>query len=141
MDAALAKTLSQEGPVVFYDGECGLCDRSVQMLILLDKRHVLRYATLQGETAARLLGPLEGPEEGWSVRLLDGGRLYDRSTAAIRAAVRAGGAGRLLGAFLIVPRPVRDGVYRWVARNRKRWFGCAEACLLPTTALRQRFLP
>lgn len=141
MDAALAQELSKEGPVVFYDGECGLCDRSVQALIRLDKRRVLRYATLQGETAARLLGPPEGQEAGWSVKLLENGRLHDRSTAAIRAGMAAGGAARVFGLFLVVPRFVRDGVYRWVARHRKRWFGGAEACLLPTMALRQRFLP
>ncbi len=126
---------------MFYDGECGLCDRSVQALIRMDRGHRLRYATLQGETATRLLGTLEGPSEDWSVKLLDEGRLYDRSTAAIRAATRAGGVGRLFALGLIVPRPVRDAVYRWIARNRKRWFGGAEACLLPTAALRQRFLP
>lgn len=141
MDATLARELSQEGPVVFYDGECGLCDRSVQALIRLDKGHRLRYATLQGETATRLLGALEGESGTWSVKLLDEGRLYDRSTAAIRAAMRAGGVGRLFGVFLLVPRFVRDGVYRWIAKNRLRWFGGVEACMLPTMALRKRFLP
>lgn len=141
MDAALAKELSAEGPVVFYDGECGLCDRAVQSLIRLDKGHRLRYATLQGETAARLMGPPEGEAGGWSIKLLDEGRLYDRSTAAIRAAMRAGGVGRLAAVLLIVPRFVRDGVYRWIANHRYRWFGGAEACMLPTSALRRRFLP
>ena len=126
---------------MFYDGECGLCDRSVQALIRMDKGHRLRYATLQGETATRLLGAPTGSPEGWSVMLLDEGRLYDRSTAAIRAAMRAGGVGRLFAAMLIVPRFVRDGVYRWIAKNRLRWFGGAEACMLPSMALRKRFLP
>ena len=141
MDAALAKSLSEAGPIVFYDGDCGLCDRSVQALIRWDKGHRLRYATLQGETAARLLGAPEGDSGGWSVMFLEDGRLHDRSTAAIRAARAAGGAGRLLAPGLLVPRGLRDAVYRWIARNRLRWFGGAEACLLPTQALRQRFLP
>lgn len=141
MDAAIARELSQAGPIVFYDGECGLCDRSVQALVKLDKTHRLRYATLQGETAARLLGPPEGDAGGWSIKLLDEGRVYDRSTAAIRAMTRAGGLGKLAGAMLIVPRVVRDGIYRWIATHRYRWFGDAEACLLPTQAIRQRFLP
>lgn len=141
MDATLAKELSQEGPIVFYDGECGLCDRSVQALIRMDKGHRLRYATLQGETAGRLLGEPQGDSAGWSVKFLEDGRLYERSTAAIRAAMRAGGVGRLFAAMLLVPRFVRDGVYRWIAKNRLRWFGGTEACLLPTKALRQRFLP
>ena len=141
MDDQALKELSADGPVVFYDGECGLCDRSVQALIKLDRGRRLRYATLQGETAARLLGPPQGESGGWSVKLLQDGRLYDRSTAAIRAAMSAGGAGRLFAVFLVVPRFVRDAVYRWIAKNRLRWFGGAEACLLPTAALRKNFLP
>ena len=126
---------------MFYDGECGLCDRSVQALIRLDRTHRLRYATLQGETAARLFGAPEGEASGWSVRLLEDGRLYDRSTAAIRAAMATGGVGRLFAIGLLIPRSLRDGIYRWVARHRLRWFGGAEACLLPTRSLRRRLLP
>jgi len=141
VDAALARELSQDGPIVFYDGECGLCDRSVQALIRWDRAHRLRYATLQGETARRLLGEPEGEVGSWSIRFLDEGRLYDRSDAALRAAIRAGGWGKLGRLGFVAPRFVRDAAYRWIAKNRRRWFGGAEACMLPTLALRQRFLP
>ncbi len=141
MNESALKDLSAEGPVVFYDGVCGLCDRSVQALIKLDKGHKLRYATLQGETATGLFGEPEGEAGSWSIKLLEDGRVYERSTAAIRAATIAGGLGKLAAVLLVVPRFVRDGVYRWIATNRYRWFGGAEACMLPSMALRKRFLP
>ena len=141
VDATLAQELAAEGPVVFYDGDCGLCDRSVKALIRLDKAHKLRYSTLQGETATKLMGEPQGPSEGWAIKLLDAQGLHDGSTAALRSAAHAGGIGKLGAALLIVPRFIRDGVYRWVAKNRYRWFGKVDACMLPSPALRQRFLP
>ena len=141
MDTELARELSQDGPVVLYDGECGFCARAVRVLNRLDRRHRLRYAPLQGDTARRLIGPPEGPSESWSMKLLDDEGLHDASTAALRSVVHTGGAGRLAWALLLVPRPIRDGVYGWVARNRHRWAGEEGTCALPTQALRQRLLP
>lgn len=141
MDTTLAKEIAAEGPVVFYDGDCGLCDRSVKLLIKLDKAHQLRYATLQGETATRIMGAPQGPSEGWAIKLLDEEGLHDGSTAALRSAMHAGGVGKLGAFFLWVPRFIRDGVYRWIARNRYRWFGTVDACLLPSAGLRKQFLP
>ena len=141
VDETLAKELSGQGPVVFYDGDCGLCDRSVKALIRMDKRGRLRYATLQGETATGLMGEPQGPSEGWAIKLLDERGLHDGSTAALRAMAAAGGIGALGKVLLLVPRYIRDGVYKWIARNRYRWFGTVDACLLPSKALRQQFLP
>lgn len=126
---------------MFYDGDCGLCDRSIKALIGMDKGHRLRYATLQGETAARLMGGPEGDAGGWSIKTLDARGLHDRSEAALRAIAHTGGVRKAALALLVIPRFVRDGVYRWVATNRYRWFGKVEQCLLPSPALRQRFLP
>ena len=141
MDLALAKELSAEGPIVFYDGDCGLCDAFVKALIRFDKGHRLRYATLQGETARRLMGELQGEAGGWSVKVLDERGLHDRSTAALRALAHTGGLMKAALGFSIVPRFLRDAVYRWVATNRYRWFGKVDQCMMPTPALRKRFLP
>ncbi len=141
MDITLAKEIVADGPVVFYDGECGLCDWLVKFLIKHDKTHRIRYATLQGETATRLMGSPQGPSGNWSVKLLDDKGLHDASTAALRSVIHAGGMGKLAALLLWVPRPIREVVYRWIARNRYRWFGTVDACLVPTPALKQRFLP
>lgn len=125
-------------PVVFYDGECGLCDGLVQRLIRLDRSGRLHYATLQGETARRMLGTKASEA---TMRYLDERGLHDRSTAALRAVARTGGLASFAALLLAVPRPGRDALYRWVARNRYRWFGRAETCRVPDPALRERFLP
>jgi predicted DCC family thiol-disulfide oxidoreductase YuxK len=128
-------------PVLLYDGSCGLCQGSVQWLLRRDRRGVLRFAALQSKAAAGLLaaagaiGPL--PD---SVVLLDGRGVHVKSAAALAVAGRLGLPWSLARVFWLVPRPLRDWVYDWVARNRYRWFGRKTECLLPTPALRARFL-
>lgn len=131
---------------VLYDGECGLCDRSVRFLLPRDRRERLRFAPLQGERAAALrrrhpaLPPLdetfllvEDPERpAERVRL--------RSDGALRALELLGGPWNLVKLLRIVPAPLRDAVYRFVARRRTRWFGRLESCRLPSAAERRRFL-
>ena len=129
------------GPVVFFDGECGLCDRFVKFLIQKDKAHRLRFATLQGETARSNFPALGSDPDLWSVRYVRGGRGYVRSAAAIRAISSLGGLWTAANAILIVPRFIRDGVYKYVATHRYRWFGKFDACMLPSPTLRERFLP
>ncbi|MFN8634914.1 MAG: thiol-disulfide oxidoreductase DCC family protein [Chloroflexota bacterium] len=132
----------QSGPIVFFDGVCGLCNGSVDWLMARDRRAVLRFAPLQGETAQRTLGPLDDDPETWSMVLVDETGRYRRSDAAIKIVEYLGGpwaiAGRVIG---IVPRGLRDAGYRWIARNRYRWFGQHETCRIPTPEERSRFLP
>ena len=141
MDQAYARRLAQDGPVVLYDGECGFCARAVRVLNGLDREGKIRYASLQGDTSTRLIGPPEGPSEFWSMKLLDSEGLHDASTAALLAVVHAGRYAPLARLGLLVPRPTRDAVYAWIARNRHRWAGKEGTCAMPTQALRQRLLP
>jgi len=133
-----------EPPIVFFDGVCNLCNSSVNFLIKRDRHRRLRFASLQGETAEQLYqqaGPL--PEDGqfWSVMLWDERGLCDRSEAALGIARHLGGLWRLATIFRIVPRPIRDAVYEFIARNRYRWFGKKETCRVPTPAERGQMLP
>lgn len=125
---------------VLFDGVCNLCNGSVLFVIDRDPERYFRFAPLQGDDARRLLAEQGVAPELSSVVLVEGGRVYTRSTAALRIARRLRGPWRLLAAFVVVPRPVRDLVYDWVARNRYRWFGREEACRMPTPELRERFL-
>jgi predicted DCC family thiol-disulfide oxidoreductase YuxK len=79
-----------------------------------------------------------GPAE--TIVLLDAGKTYVKSTAALRIARGLRFPWPLLYAFVAVPRPVRDLIYDWVARHRYRWFGKRDTCMLPTPELRERFL-
>jgi predicted DCC family thiol-disulfide oxidoreductase YuxK len=128
-------------PVILFDGVCNLCNASVLFVIDRDPRGQFAFAPLQSEHGMALLR-----EHGYrgdaltTVLLLEDGRLYDRSTAALRIARRLSGLWPLLSAFRVVPRPIRDVVYDWLARHRYRWFGRTDACRVPTPELRSRFL-
>jgi predicted DCC family thiol-disulfide oxidoreductase YuxK len=132
---------SVEPPILFFDGVCGLCNRFVDRVLRADRSGVLRFAPLQGETAARVLPPLGDDPESWSLVFLDEQGLHRRSDAALRLCRRLGGWWRWLGVLRFVPRAVRVGVFRWIARHRYRWFGQRESCRVPSETERARFLP
>ncbi|HVG10481.1 MAG TPA: thiol-disulfide oxidoreductase DCC family protein [Thermoanaerobaculia bacterium] len=128
-------------PIVLFDGVCNLCNGSVQFLLKRDPERRFRFAALQSDAGRSLMA-----EHGLivdslsSVVLIEGGKVWQESSAALRIARRLPGAWKLLWVFAAVPRPLRDAVYRWIARNRYRWFGKAETCWLPTPELEARFL-
>ena len=131
-------------PVVLFDGVCNLCNAAVNFIIDRDPRGVFRFAALQsafGERELARLGippPAGDPE---TILLVENGRVHARSTAALRISRRLSGLWPLLALLVVVPRPVRDAVYGWVARNRYRWFGrTSDVCRVPTPELRARFL-
>lgn len=132
---------------VLFDGTCGLCDRAVRWLLARDRRGALRFATLEGEIAreVRQRHP-ELPRADETVVLVESPRseaerVRVRSDAALRAMALVGGGWRpVAGLLRLVPRPLRDLVYGFVARRRARWFGRLDACRVPTPAELDRFL-
>jgi len=126
-------------PIVFYDGECGLCHRFVQFILARDHAATFRFAPLQGPTAARLIPGLA--VELGSVVLKDETGIYQQSEASLRVLARLGGLWALATPLRVVPRGLRDAVYGFIAKRRYRWFGPANACALPPPAARPRFLP
>lgn len=127
-------------PVVLFDGVCGLCNRFVDWLIRHDDTGVLSFAPLQGPHGEKLVPAGDSDDRLDSVVLMDYGKTYRRSSAALRAIALLGWPWNLVKLFLIVPRPIRDAVYRFVAANRYRWFGKREACRVLSAAERSRFL-
>ena len=131
--------------IVFYDGECGLCQRSVQWLLNRDKKKILFYAPLQGETAKELLTSIEFPEGLDSIIYLqeeEGHNIVKWYSNAFLDLLRVLPFPWFLGRiFILVPRFIRDAVYRFIAKNRIKWFGRADACRLPTEEEQLRFLP
>jgi predicted DCC family thiol-disulfide oxidoreductase YuxK len=121
--------------VLFYDGECAFCSQSVNRVFDLDRKGVIDFAPLQGELArARDLGKHADPQEGTMVFLREAdGAMFFRSDALIELARVLGGPFHVLAMLArVVPRPIRDGAYKWFARNRHRFGGGADACRLPT---------
>ena len=128
-------------PIVLFDGVCNLCNRSVQFIIERDPEGRFRFASLQSPLGEELRARLGiDPQSVDSVLLVEGDRWYKESDAALRIARGMKGAWKALWGLRFVPRPVRDGLYRFIARNRYRWFGKQETCWLPTPELRERFL-
>lgn len=127
-------------PIVFFDGVCNLCNASVQWLIKRDQKHQFRFAPLQGETAKVHLKITDENATPQSVILFENGKVYQKSSAALRIAVKLGFPWFLAGIFFIIPRFFRDWVYDFIARNRYRWFGKQDACMIPTPELKALFL-
>lgn len=123
--------------IILFDGVCNLCNGAVRFVIDHDPDAHFAFAPLQSEAAAALQGP-EDRKLG-SIVLLEHGQRFTHSTAALRVARRLRGVWPLY-AFILVPGPLRDRVYTWIAGNRYRWFGKTDACRLPTPELKRRFL-
>ena len=127
--------------IILFDGVCNLCNGSVQFIIKRDKKHLFRYATLQSEFAKNLLKSRgQHVPEMESVILVTNEGVFYRSDAALRIAQKLNGLWPILGAFRIVPRVIRDAVYNFIGRNRYRWFGKQESCMVPTPDLKALFL-
>lgn len=128
-------------PVILFDGYCNLCNGAVQFTINRDRKNVFRFAPLQSDYAIKALASFQLESSlGDSFILLEDGKVYQRSTAALRVARKLNGLWPLLYYFIVVPRFIRDGVYNFVARNRYRWFGKQETCWVPTPELKAKFL-
>ena len=129
-------------PIIFYDGECGLCHRFVQFMLSNDTHGVVRFSPLQGETYQQTVYPLKGPPDMTTVMFWDSGTAHTHSDAILHATMRLGGAvGFASRIALWFPRSLRNWTYGIVARNRYRWFGKADACRVPQGKERNRFLP
>lgn len=114
-------------------------------MIARDRRGRVRFASLQSATGKSLLAgtgvpPAAAGDDPETVVLLDEGRIYERSSAALRLAGKLDGGWPLLRVLLAIPKPLRDLVYRWVARNRYRWYGRRATCYVPETDYTWRFL-
>lgn len=129
--------------LVLFDGHCHLCNHSVDFLIRNNRRQNLKFASLQSEIAQRLLkehGVQIALDRLDSIIFIEKGQIYTHSEAALSIARYLDGIWPLFGVFLLLPRSLRDAVYRFVARNRYRWFGKSETCRMPTPELLRRFL-
>jgi len=129
--------------IVLFDGMCNLCNGVVQFILRHDPQERFLFASQQSEAGQRLLaehGIKAAQALAESVVVLEDNRVYLESDAALYILHRLGGVWGWAYIFRWIPRPWRDWVYRWVARHRYRIFGRRESCMVPTPALRSRFL-
>jgi predicted DCC family thiol-disulfide oxidoreductase YuxK len=128
-------------PVIFFDGVCGLCNHWIDFVLARDRNRLFHFAALQGETARDWL-QIDPNAVLSSVVLVDATGIHRKTDAVWRMLVQLGGIWRIAGWLLrLVPRPIRNWGYDFIARHRYRWFGKKESCRLPTPDERARFLP
>jgi predicted DCC family thiol-disulfide oxidoreductase YuxK len=128
-------------PVILFDGVCNLCNSSVQFIIRKDKKKLFHFASLQGQTGQRLLQKFNLPLGHYnSFVLVEGDRVFTQSTAALRVLKMLGLPWSFAHGCIIIPRFIRDAVYRLIAKNRYKWFGKKEYCMIPSAELKARFL-
>lgn len=131
---------SPDGPIVLFDGVCNLCNWAVQFIMDRDREGAFKFASLQSRTAQRLLSDARELEGIDSVVLVEGGRCYVESSAALRIARRLWGPWKVLYVFIVLPRFLRDAGYRFIAKRRYQWFGKRDQCRVPTPEERGRLL-
>ncbi|MEH7252865.1 thiol-disulfide oxidoreductase DCC family protein [Neobacillus niacini] len=126
--------------IILFDGVCNLCNSSVQFIIKRDPKGRFKFASLQSETGQSLLELHGYDKEIDSFILIENQRIYLKSSAALRVCRNLNGLWKLLTILRILPAPFRDFFYDVVAKNRYKWFGKKESCMLPTKEMKKRFL-
>ncbi len=131
--------MKSDNAIVLFDGVCNFCNASINFIIKRDKKGYFKFAPLQSKFAIKLIGDktLPIPE---SVILIENNKTFDRSSAALRIAKKLDGLWPILYVFILIPKPIRDWAYNIIGRNRYKWFGKTEACMIPTPEVRNRFL-
>jgi len=139
-----------EKPVILFDGVCNFCNGLVNFIIRQDKKNIFLFAPLQSERGKKLLDQygidwknndsfvlIENTGPNDSVRQ---GKAYEKSNAALRIAAKLPWYWKWSQIFWILPKPIRDGIYNIIAKNRYKWFGKKEKCMIPTEQVRGKFL-
>lgn len=127
--------------ILLFDGVCNLCNGAINFVIKHDKKDAFRFASLQSDIGRELLTKYKIDSQHIdSVILIEKGKVYTKSSAALRASKDLNAAFPLLYGFMLVPKFIRNGIYDFIARNRYKWFGKKESCMIPTPELREKFL-
>lgn len=127
--------------IILFDGVCNLCNGAINFVIKRDKKDIFQFATLQSEIGQELLSKFKiDTSKVDSIILIDGENCYVKSSAALGISKHLSGGYPLLYGFLILPKFIRNNVYDYIARNRYKWFGKKESCMIPTPELKEKFL-
>lgn len=128
--------------IILFDGVCNLCNSAIQFIIKRDHKDVFRYAALQSELGQQLT-----KERGIDTQLVDsmiliepGVAYFVKSDAALEISKEFGGLWSILQVFSWLPSALRNPIYDFVARNRYKWFGKKDQCMIPTPELQAKFL-
>ena len=130
-----------ESKIILFDGVCNLCNGAINFIIKRNSKASLKFASLQSDTGKQLLKEYNiDPLKTDSIVLIDSNKAFLKSDAALHIAKDLDDAYPLLYSFMIIPAFIRNSIYDLIARNRYKWFGKKESCMIPTPDLKSRFL-
>lgn len=126
--------------VVLFDGVCNLCSSSVQFIIARNSKKNIKFTSLQSDFGQAQLSKYQLPPEVRTIVLIKDGKSFIRSDAVLEICKDLNGLYPILSLYQLIPRPLRDWVYDFVARHRYRWFGKKDQCWIPSPELQSRFI-
>lgn len=138
----MIEKLPKQKQLILFDGVCNLCNSSIQYVIKYDKNDRFRFAPLQSDIGKQIIAKYEIDTTKTDSILLYSNEngISAKSTAALKVAKQLGFPRNVMTVFLIVPAFIRNWVYDYIAKNRYKWYGKKEACMIPTPELRAKFL-
>ncbi len=126
--------------IILFDGECHFCNQSVQFIIKRDPHAFYKFASLQSDIGRQFCRDYAIPHDVDSLVLIEDNQYFIKSTAALRISKSLTGIWKIGTFFLLIPAPIRDMAYSFIAKNRYKWFGKKNACEIPSPEIRKRFL-
>lgn len=126
--------------LVLFDGYCNLCNGAVQFILKRDLKKQFYFAGLSWPVGEDIIRQFPKFKDADSILVFENGKVFDRSSAALKITGRLGGLWPLMGIFWIIPRFLRDAIYTFIARNRYKWFGKKDSCMIPDSDVKERFL-
>ena len=133
--------IKENNSIILFDGVCNLCNNSVQFIIKRDKKKRFLFTSLQSDAARDILLQFQlKNSEMDSIICIENGKIYQKSNAILKIVKHLNGIWKISYGFIIIPKFIRDYVYIIIAKNRYRWFGKREVCMIPTKELQMRFL-
>lgn len=127
--------------IVLFDGVCNLCNSSVQFIIKHDKKELFLFASLQSDAAKEVLLQFQIKKiEMDSILYIENGKIYSKSTAALKIAKHLNSPINWFYTFIAIPKFIRNSIYNFISKNRYKWFGKKEKCMIPSPEINHRFL-
>ncbi len=132
--------MNSNRPILFFDGVCNLCNASVNFVLKKDKKKQFLFASLQSDVARKILLHKNQKINMDSIVLLKDDMVYTKSDAALLIFKEFGFPYNIMAVFKVIPKTIRDRVYDFIAKNRYKWFGKKDTCMVPSNDVLERFL-
>ena len=128
-------------PIILFDGVCNFCNSAVNFTIKRNKKANIKFAPMQSAAGQKLLLQYNLPAADMkSFIFIENGIVYKQSSGALKVCRHLNGLWPLCYGFIVIPNFLRDGIYNWIAKNRYKWFGIRQSCMIPTPEVKARFL-